>query len=78
MLRRVSDQQEYAWTAEGWTALAAPNAIAMSEQLLPMFPMVYPVEDHRRRLFVGLIPTASSASAKDGGPAHLVQPARVP
>jgi hypothetical protein len=72
VLRRLSEEQEYAWTTEGWTALSAPDALAKSEELLPMFPIVHPVPDNRRRrLFVGLIPTASTASAKDGGPSPL-------
>ncbi|MDQ1740634.1 MAG: hypothetical protein QOE53_2286, partial [Pseudonocardiales bacterium] len=73
VLRRSSEQREAAWTSGGWTELAEPDALAPAEQLFPLFPVLYETDGgRRRRLFVGLIPTASPASAKDGGFSPLV------
>ena len=71
VLRRVSGDSELAWTGDGWSSTTDPELVSADEELLPMFPVSYPVADRRRRLFVGLVPTSSSASAKDGGASSI-------
>ena len=71
VLRRINGQQESGWTSDGWVATANPATLAPGEELHSLFPVSYAFQDRQRRLFVGLIPTASTASAKDGGATPL-------
>jgi hypothetical protein len=78
VLRRHDDDgSEWAWVDEPtgpdegrhWRKLtpAAAAAVARDEELLPLFPLRYDSEDRRRRLFVGLVPTASGDTFKAAG-----------
>jgi hypothetical protein len=70
ILRRLgADGREMAWVndpvnGKGWQviALGARDTLVDYEELLPMFPVHFTLDDRRRRLFVGLIPTSSRDS----------------
>lgn len=66
MRRLASDGTEYAWATEGTSAhgwrhipAGAERAVHEDEEQLPLFPVVFAEEGRRRRLLMGLIPTAS-------------------
>ena len=66
VLRRKIGGSEWAWvvdpvTGNGWQPIVAgrEQSVANSEELLPMFPVSYLQAGRKRRLFVGLTPTAS-------------------
>jgi hypothetical protein len=67
VLRRVAGTGELAWNGTTWTPAAAVTALAAGETQYPMFPLAYASGGRARRLFLGLIPTASSDSFKSGG-----------
>jgi len=55
---------ELAWTGSGWTAVDDPAVVEPGEELLPMFEMTSSGPDRSRRVFVGMVPTSSTASSK--------------
>jgi hypothetical protein len=71
VLRRVAGGTELAWTDAGWTPVAAVDALGAGEREAPLFPVPYTVGDRTRRLFVGLVPTASTDSGTSAGAASL-------
>lgn len=69
--RRQADGSELAWADAGdpakgkaWVPLpdGNPRRLAPGEDLLPLFPVPFDQDDHRRRLLVGLVPTSSGAT----------------
>jgi hypothetical protein len=64
VVRRVAGDGELAWTEDGWTAVPDAGALVDGERVAPLFGVPYPATaDRSRRLFVGLVPTASADSA---------------
>jgi hypothetical protein len=74
VLRRLAGGGELAWTGTTWVVAPPPAALAAGEQLVPLFPMPYTAGDRRRRLFVGLVPTSSIETYKNGGGALSLSP----
>lgn len=75
VLRRFTDGVEHAWVASpdperrGWEPLgAAPDRLLEGEEVVPMFPVNYAAGDGPRRLWAGLIPTASRETLRAGRP----------
>jgi hypothetical protein len=64
VMRRQQGTTELAWTGQGWSAVDNPTELADDEELLPMFPMESAGPDRTRRVFVGMVPTSSTASSK--------------
>ena len=64
VMRRLQGATELAWTGAAWTPLTDPVTPADGEELLPMFAMSSSGPDRSRRLFVGMVPTSSTASSK--------------
>lgn len=68
VVRRIlTNGDEMAWVndpvdGKGWKTVTQKKDLAAFEELNPMFPVGYTQDDHRRRLFAGLIPTSSSES----------------
>ena len=69
VLRKVAAGGEYAWTTNStqgnrWQFVANTQTahLAAGEELLPMFPINFQLEDKRRRVLVGLVPTSSQQS----------------
>jgi hypothetical protein len=76
VLRRLDadGKREWAWVVDpgakggkSWRLVADRARVDDSEELLPMFPLRYTLDDRLRRLFVGLVPTASGDSYKAAG-----------
>jgi hypothetical protein len=72
--RRGDDGTEWAWVDEPgsgrlWRKLApaSAEAVAVNEELLPLFPLRYETAERQRRLFVGLVPTSSGDTFKAAG-----------
>jgi hypothetical protein len=88
VLRRLHAGGELAWVSDplapdvhAWAAVpaGAREAVAPGEQLLPLFGVGSEGADpreHRRRVFVGLIPTSSRETYKNAGPVALPVPPR--
>lgn len=81
VLRRVDGAGEWAWVTDpqaqggkSWRQLAATQVVDPDEELLPMFPLRYTSGDRLRRLFVGLVPTASADTFKATGPLSPLAP----
>jgi hypothetical protein len=80
VLRRRDDDDEnaeWAWIddpnadkGKSWQRLdpAATGAVAVNEDLLPLFPLRYTKDDRPRTVFVGLVPTTSADAFKAAGP----------
>ena len=74
VLRRLSATgQELAWVngpVKGWQPIALARALAENEELAPLVPVAFadPATDRRRRMLVGLIPTAAQETFQ-GAPA---------
>jgi hypothetical protein len=79
VLRRLDDEGkgEWAWVDDpdgkngrSWKHLDTSEAaeVDAEEELLPLFPLRYTVNDRLHRLYVGLIPTASGDAFKAAGP----------
>jgi hypothetical protein len=75
--RHDSDGGEWAWVddpgakdGKSWKQLSRQQAehIDPDEELLPLFPLRYTVDERLRRLYVGLVPTASGDVFKAAGP----------
>jgi hypothetical protein len=71
VLRRVVGSAELAWAndpvnGKGWVAPSA-GVLASYEDLLPLAPVNFTVGARRRRLFVGLVPTATRDTYVAGG-----------
>ena len=69
VLRRLDANGEQAWItvppgSKGWQPLTTNQAgkVAPGEELLPLFPVPYTANGHRRRLLAGLVPTSSRES----------------
>jgi hypothetical protein len=78
--RKSANGQELAWidhpeTGKRWNATATPFQRADSEELLPLFPLDFRQGERTRRLFAGLVPTASVETLKAAGSPMLVDPA---
>lgn len=71
VMRRLAGKDELAWNGKDWVELADEEGLADSEQLVSMFPVPYASGERTRRLFVGLVPTASLESFKSGGAVSL-------
>jgi hypothetical protein len=67
LLRRVAKDGELAWDGSTWTPAGDETELVAGETEYPMFPLAYEASGRARRLFLGLIPTASSDSFKSGG-----------
>jgi hypothetical protein len=76
VLRRLDKTSgaEWGWVADpgaqggkSWHPITTPQAVAPQEELLPMFPLRYHSDDRLRRLFVGLVPTATAETLKASG-----------
>ena len=79
VLRRVDDDDpaaEWAWVDDPdsiggrlWRLLdeADTGALADDEEVLPLFPLRYTSDERLRRLYVGLVPTASGDAFKAAG-----------
>ena len=76
VLRRLDadGKREWAWVVDpdakggkSWKLVENPTRLEESEELLPLFPLRYTRQDRLRRLFVGLVPTASGDSYKAAG-----------
>ena len=77
VLRRTDkDGAEWAWVddpdgkdGKSWKLLDrnAAEKLDADEELLPLFPLRYTVDDRLRRLYVGLVPTASNDAFKAAG-----------
>lgn len=81
VLRRSDAAGEWAWVSDptvqggrAWKQLPAAGAVDPAEELLPMFPVRYSTGDRMRKLFVGLIPTASGDTFKATGPLSPLAP----
>jgi len=72
--RRLPAGDELAWSGKEWLAAPARGELVAGEQLVPLFPMPYPVGERRRRLFVGLVPTSSIETFKNGAGALSLSP----
>jgi hypothetical protein len=64
VLRRSTSAGELAWAPGSaghpvWQPPTQPTQLAPGEERLPLFPLTYGENGHRRRLLAGLIPTAS-------------------
>lgn len=75
--RHDNDGGEWAWVddptakdGKSWKQLTKKQAelIDPDEELLPLFPLRYTVDERLRRLYVGLVPTASGDVFKAAGP----------
>jgi hypothetical protein len=82
VLRRLDGNDELAWVdapaakaGRTWSKAVRPGEVAKGEELLPLFPINFPDGDLRRRLFVGLIPTASRETYRNAGVAASPPPA---
>ncbi len=64
VLRRVRAGAELAWTGAGWEPAEVPAALVPGEETLPMFEMTSNGPDRSRRVFVGVVPTSSTASSR--------------
>jgi hypothetical protein len=76
VLRRLDDTdptREWAWVDQSWQLAGGDlKHLVSDEELLPLFPLRYTVNDRLRRLFVGLVPTSSGESYKAAGAAAVV------
>ncbi len=60
VLRRLIDEQEYAWIpAVGWQSVAVCGQICEGEEQLPLFGMGFEQKGQPRRLLAGFVPVAS-------------------
>jgi hypothetical protein len=69
VLRRLRDESEtdpveYAWVTDAnqahvWQSQSQPRTLAPNEEIFPLFPISYVEGDRKRRIYAGLIPTAS-------------------
>lgn len=68
VLRRLGADgvSELAWVSDGatppraaWQGVADRRAVADGEELLPLYPVLYPEGPRKRRILVGLVPTVS-------------------
>jgi len=87
VLRRVDDADadaEWAWVddpdaakGKAWRLLDAEEtgALADDEEVLPLFPLRYTSDERLRRLYVGLVPTASGEAFKAAGALSPLVPA---
>jgi hypothetical protein len=75
--RYETDGSEWAWVdnpeakdGKSWKKLTKQQAayVDADEELLPLFPLRYTVDERLRRLYVGLVPTASGDVFKAAGP----------
>jgi hypothetical protein len=70
VLRRLgAGGGELAWVTapvKGWQPLAAADALADGEEVLPLFPVPFTADGRRRRLHVGLVPTSSRETYQAG------------
>jgi hypothetical protein len=64
--REGNPDKELAWAdapgtkaVKGWKELADPEKLDPSEEVFPMFPVGFRLDGKNRRLFAGLVPTAS-------------------
>jgi hypothetical protein len=84
VLRRCDAQpgREWAWVVDpaapdgrSWQPLDGDETagVAGDEDLLPLFPLRFQDGERRRRLYVGLIPTASADTFKAAGPLSPLQ-----
>lgn len=64
VMRRLEAGAELAWTGAGWSAVEDATALVEGEETLPMFEMTSSGPDRTRRVFVGMVPTSSTASSK--------------
>jgi hypothetical protein len=75
VLRRIDGPKELAWAAGAsgrtWATVPEKQALAAGEEVLPMFGTGFEEDNRSRRLFVGLIPTASNESYRNSGPAAM-------
>jgi hypothetical protein len=67
VLRRYDGTNEYAWaasdasapTVKKWVQVKDLSTLVAGEELLPMFPVLYPEGTRKRRVHAGLIPTSN-------------------
>jgi hypothetical protein len=81
VLRRLADGSEWAWVDDPsaprgrrWRRMGrrTGRTVARGEELQPLFPVSYRDGERRRRLFVGLVPTASGESYRSAGAFSLL------
>jgi hypothetical protein len=81
VLRRFDEGSEWAWVDDphalrghSWRRMGKRTGrqVARTEELHPLFPVRYRDGDRRRRLFVGLVPTASGESYRSAGAFSLL------
>ncbi len=90
VMRRLVGGVEYAWQNDdsrppvrSWQAVTKPATYSPKEELLPLYPVLFPDGPRKRKLLVGLIPTtsretyvsASVGSVSDGaeGDLHAIE-----
>jgi hypothetical protein len=78
LLRRLDAAgKELAWVPgatpvdNAWKTPADPALVVEGEEILPLFPITFTHADRVRRLFVGLVPTSSSAGFRNTGPLSI-------